>query len=165
VASTQPELVAHHYTQGNCPAQAIAYWHKAGVAAASKSANVEAIAQFRRGLELVEALSDKRERAARELDLQLALGPALYATGSYSHPDIGRTYARAWELCRQLDDYSREFTALHGLYLYHLNLLEMEKAQHFAEEALRVAERLDDAARLVGAYIALGTVLFNQGKL
>ena len=34
-ASTQPELVAHHYTEANCPAQAIAYWLKAGVAAAS----------------------------------------------------------------------------------------------------------------------------------
>ena len=34
VASTQPELVAHHYTEANCPAQAIAYWHKAGAAAA-----------------------------------------------------------------------------------------------------------------------------------
>jgi hypothetical protein len=41
VASTQPELVAHHYTEANCPAQAITYWHKAGMAAASKSANVD----------------------------------------------------------------------------------------------------------------------------
>jgi predicted ATPase len=41
----------------------------------------------------------------------------------------------------------------------------MEKSQHFAEEGLRVAERLDDAARLVGAHIALGAVLFYQGKL
>jgi hypothetical protein len=52
VASTQPELVAHHYTEANCPAPAIAYWHKAGVAEASKSANVEAIDQFNRGLAL-----------------------------------------------------------------------------------------------------------------
>src|SRR6266481_4298789 len=146
LASTQPELVAHHYTEANCPAQAIAYWHKAGVAAANKSANLEAIEQFRRGLALVEALPDPRERAERELDLQMALGPALFATKVFSHPDIGRAYARAWELCRQLDDYAREFTALRGLMLYHQNLpLEMEKAQHFAEEALRVAERLDDA--------------------
>src|SRR6201998_4252897 len=50
VASTQPELVAHHYTEANCPAQAIAYWHKAGVAAASRSADVEAIDQFHRAL-------------------------------------------------------------------------------------------------------------------
>ena len=165
LARTQPELVAHHYTEANCPAQAIAYWHKAGTAAARQFAYVEAIDQFRRGLALVEALSDMRERAECELDLQMALGPALYATKLPSHPDVGRAYARAWELCRQIEDDPRGFTALRGLQLQHQNLLEMEKAQHFAEEALHVAERLDDAARLVGAHIALGTVLFNQGKL
>jgi class 3 adenylate cyclase/tetratricopeptide (TPR) repeat protein len=165
VASTQPELVAHHYTQANCPAQAIAYWYRAGMAAASKSANFEAIDQFRRGLALVEALPEMRERAARELDLQMALGPALIATKIYSHPDVGQAYARAWELCRQLRDDRRGFTALRGLYLHHANLSEMEKVQHFAEEALRVAERLGDAARLVGAHAALGVVLFYQGRL
>jgi class 3 adenylate cyclase/tetratricopeptide (TPR) repeat protein len=165
VASSQPELVAHHYTQANCPAQAIAYWRKAGVAAASKSANLEAIDQFCRGLALVETLSDMRERAERELDLQMALGPALTATKSYSHPDIGRAYARAWELCQQLGDTPRAFTALRGLVLHHLNLLEMEQAQHFAGEALRVAERLDDTGRLVGGHMALGVVLYWQGKL
>jgi predicted ATPase len=102
LASTQPELVAHHYTEANCPAQAIAYWHKAGAAAARQSANLEAIDQFRRGLALVEALPDPHERAERELDLQMALGPALFATKFGWHPDIGRTYARAWELCQQL---------------------------------------------------------------
>ena len=164
LASTQPELVAHHYTEANCPAQAIAYWHKAGVAAASKSANLEAIDQFGRGLALVEALSDTRERAERELDFQMALGPALFATKSSSHPDIGRTYARARELCRQLDDHSREFTALRGLMLYHVNRAEVDKSQHFAEEAMRVAEKLGDAARLVGAHMALGVVLYNRGS-
>src|SRR5215469_2346614 len=41
----------------------------------------------------------------------------------------------------------------------------MEKAQHIAEEALRVAERLGDAAHLVGAHEGLGVPLFFQGKL
>jgi class 3 adenylate cyclase/tetratricopeptide (TPR) repeat protein len=166
LASTQPELVAHHYTEANCPAQAIPYWHKAGTAAARQFAYVEAIDQFRRGLALVEALSDPRERAERELDLQMALGPALYAAKAYSHPDIGPAYyTRAWELCRQLGDDLRGFTALRGLQLHHANLLEMEKAQHLAEEAMRVAERLGDAARLVGAHGALGSVLLFHGKL
>ncbi len=165
VASSQPELVAHHYAQANCPAQAIAYWHKAGAAAARQFAYVEAIDQFRRGLALVEALSDMRERAERELDLQMALGHALYATNLGSDADVGRTYSRAWELCQQLEDHSREVTALRGLERHHTNLLEMQKAQHFAEEAMRVAERLDDAARLVGAHMSLGVVLYFQGKL
>src|SRR6266478_4443626 len=117
VASTQPELVAHHYTEANCPAPAIAYWHKAGKAAASRSANLEAIVQFRRGLALVDALPDMRERAERELDLQMALGPALFATKLARDPDIGRAYARAWELCRQLGDHPRELTVLRGLQL------------------------------------------------
>src|SRR5438105_10240282 len=130
IASTQPELVAHHYTEANCPAQAITYWLRAGMAAASWSANLEAIDQFRRGLALVEALSDSRERAERELDLQMAIGPALFAAKAYGDPDIGPAYTRAWELCRQLGDDPRGFTALRGLQLHHANLLEMEKAQH-----------------------------------
>jgi hypothetical protein len=84
----------------------------------------------------------------------MALGPALIATKSFSHPDFGRTYERAWEICQQLGDHPREVTALRGLMLHHLNLQEMEKSQHFAEEALRVAARLGDGARLVGAHIA-----------
>jgi adenylate cyclase len=46
-----------------------------------------------------------------------------------------------------------------------VNLLEIEKAQHFAEEAMCIAEQLDDAARLVGAHMALGVMLWHQGKL
>ncbi|MGA8760382.1 MAG: hypothetical protein WB611_29490, partial [Stellaceae bacterium] len=130
-----------------------------------QSANVEAIDQFRRGLALVEALPDPSERAERELDLQMALGPALFATKAYGHPDIGRTYTRAWELCEQLKDDTRGSAALKGLQLYHQNHLQMEKSQHFAEEAMRVAERLGDAARLVEAHGALGVTLFFQGKL
>jgi len=166
VVTTQPEVLAHHYTEAGCPAQAIAYRLRAGAAAANKSANLEAIDQYRRGLALVEALSDMRERAERELDLQMALGPALFATKLYSHPDVGRTYARASALCRQLGDDSREFTALRGRYLHHLNLVgDMQRSQHFAEEALGVAERLGNPARLVGAHMQLGVTLFYQGKL
>ena len=77
---------------------------------------------------MVEALSDASERTERELDLQMALGPALFATKVRSDPDIGRAYARAWELCQQLGDLSRGFIALRGLQLYHLNRAEMDKS-------------------------------------
>ena len=85
------------------------------------------------------------------------------ARSSASRSGRPGAYARVWELCRQVGDHSREFTALRGLQRYHLNF-EMAKAQHFAEEALRVAERLDDAARLVGAHMALGVTLYSQGE-
>jgi hypothetical protein len=41
----------------------------------------------------------------------------------------------------------------------------MDKAQHFAEGVMRVAERLDDAARLFGGHWALGGSHLLQGKL
>jgi class 3 adenylate cyclase/tetratricopeptide (TPR) repeat protein len=165
VVETRPEILAHHYGEATIADKAIGYWHRAAKLSAGKSAVTEAVAQLRRGLALVEALSDASERAERELDLQMALGPALFATKVRSDPDIGRAYARAWDLCRDLGDPSRGFMALRGLQLYYLNRAEMEKSQHFAEEALRVAEGLDDTARLVGAHMALGVLLYYQGKL
>ena len=165
VASTQPELVAHHYTEANCPAQAIAYWHKAGAAAASKSANLEAIDQFRRGLALVEALSDMRERAERELDLQMALGPALFATKLTATPTSAEPMRGPGSSVGNSGITPASSRRSAACISTIVNLLEMEKAQHFAEEAMRVAERLDDAARLVGAHMALGVTLFWQGKL
>jgi hypothetical protein len=88
VVNTQPELLAHHYTEANCPAEAIAYWLKAGAAAAKQSANVEAINQFGKGLELVAALPGPRERAEQELDLQMALGPARLRPSSAATPTL-----------------------------------------------------------------------------
>jgi hypothetical protein len=90
-----------------------------------------------------------RARAERELDLQMALGPALFATKAFSHPDVGRTYARASQLCEQLDDYSRGFTALRGLMLHNLNLLEMEKAR---KRSVKSASRRSAAGPIIGTW-------------
>jgi class 3 adenylate cyclase/predicted ATPase len=165
VVSAQPELLAHHYTEANCPAEAIAYWLKAGAFSAKQYANVEAIEQFRKGLELVPALHDPRDRDARELELRMGIGPALIATRHYGDPEIGRTYTRAWELCEPLNDDTRSLAVLRGLVLHYIGTAELDKSQHFAEEMLRVAERLGDAARLVGAHTSLGATFFFQGKL
>ena len=41
------------------------------------------------------------ERAQQELDLQIALGPALMATKGQAAPEVEQTYARAQALCQQ----------------------------------------------------------------
>ena len=165
VVNTQPELLAHHYTEANCPAEAIAYWLKAGAAAAKQSANVEAIDQFGKGLELVAALPGPRERAEQELDLQMALGPAPFATRARAAtPTLTEPMRGPGNSVSNSGMTHGGFTALRGLMSYPM-LPEIAKSQHFAEEALRVAERLDDAAHLVGGHMALGVTLYFQGKL
>ena len=49
-AATQPELLAHHYTEAGLIAQAILYWQRAGQRARARSAFVEAIAHLTKGL-------------------------------------------------------------------------------------------------------------------
>ena len=44
-AETQPELIAHHYTEAGLIEQAIPYWQRAGERAAQRSAYVEAISE------------------------------------------------------------------------------------------------------------------------
>ena len=43
ICETQPELLAHHYTEAGFMAQAIPYWQRAGQRALERSAQVEAI--------------------------------------------------------------------------------------------------------------------------
>src|SRR5262249_30389097 len=52
-AETQPELLAHHYTEAGLVEQAIPYWQQAGQRATQRSAYVEAISHLSRGLVLL----------------------------------------------------------------------------------------------------------------
>jgi predicted ATPase len=49
---TQPELLAHHYTEAGLITQAIPYWQRAGQRAIQRSAHAEAVGHFTKGLEL-----------------------------------------------------------------------------------------------------------------
>jgi len=94
---TQPELLAHHYTEAGLVAQAIPYWQQAGVRAAERSANIEAASHVRKGLALLQTLPTSAEHIQQELTLQLLLGPVWMATKGYAAPEVARTYARVQE--------------------------------------------------------------------
>ena len=97
---TQPELLAHHYTEAGLMEQAIPYWQQAGQRAVQRSANVEAISHLTKALELLKALPDTPERTQQELTLQTALGMPLLLTKGHAAPEVEATYTRARELCR-----------------------------------------------------------------
>jgi class 3 adenylate cyclase len=125
-AETQPELLAHHFTEAALARPAVDYWLKAGELAIRRSATVEAIAQLRRGLDQVESLPGDLERASLELDLQTALGGALIAARGFASPETGKAYTRAGELCRQLGQPPQLFRVLYGQYVFHLVRAELD---------------------------------------
>ena len=102
IKATQPELLAHHYTEAGLIEQAIPYWQPAGQRAVERSANVEAISHLTKALELLKTLPDTPQRTQQEMDLQTTLGPALMATKGWAAPEVEKAYTRARELCQQI---------------------------------------------------------------
>src|SRR5262249_54540014 len=99
-AETQPELLAHHYTEAGHTEPAISYCQRAGEHATRRSAHIEAVAHLTKGLALLATLPDTRRRTQRELACLTTLGPALIATKGYGAPEVEQTYARALALCQ-----------------------------------------------------------------
>ena len=82
VVETQPELLAHHYTEAGCAEQAVAYWQRAGYRARQRVGDREAITHFRKGVDVLQALPHTRERIRQEVDMfSRALGGAVEHAG------------------------------------------------------------------------------------
>ena len=104
-AETQPELIAHNYTEAGLAAQAIPYWQRAGERALQRSANLEAINHLKKGLELLESVSDAPERnrpanEAQRCSLLLILGEARFRAGEF--PEARETLLRAADVAQSL---------------------------------------------------------------
>jgi predicted ATPase len=161
---TQPELLAHHYTEAGLSAPAVAYWQRAGQRASQRSANLEAIGHLTKGLEVLRTLPDTPDRAQQELLVQTTLGPALIATQGYAAPDVEQTYARARALCEQIGETPQLFPVLWGLRQFYHVRGALHTAYALGEQLLTLARSTQDASRLLEAHLALGHTLFFMGE-
>jgi class 3 adenylate cyclase/predicted ATPase len=160
---TQPELLAHHFTEAGLAEQAVGYWQRAGERSTARSAYVEAVAHLTKGLEALQTLPDTPERARRELDMQITLGQALQITQSLAAPEVGHAYARARELCRQVGDTPQLAVVLMGLVNFYRTRGEFEAARELGEQLLTLAQHQHDPERLASAHWTLGEVMFYLG--
>jgi len=161
---TQPELLAHHYTEAGFLEQAIPYWHQAGKRATQRSANVEAINHLTKGLEVLMNLPDTLERARQEVDMQITLGPALMAVKGISSPDTERAYARARELCQQVGETPKLFPVLYGLFSFHISRSELQATRELADQLFSLAKRAQDSGLLLEAHRVLGQTMWILGE-
>jgi predicted ATPase len=162
-AETEPELVAHHYTEAGLTEQAVSYWHKAGQRASERSAHVEAISHLTKGLELLKILPETPQRLQRELDVLIALGASLLAVKGYAAGAVRETYTYARQLCQHLEDPYQLFPVLRGLHMYYHVRAELQTAHTLGEQLLTLAQQVQDTAMLVAAHRALGTTLAFVG--
>jgi class 3 adenylate cyclase/predicted ATPase len=162
--ATQPELLAHHYTEANLIKQAVPYWQQAGQNATQRSANAEAISHINKGLELLKTLPDTIERAQQELPLQIALGTPLIGTKGWGAPELEKVYSRAQELCHQIGDTPQLFPVLVGLLAFHGIRGELRTGRERGEQLLNLAQSVHSPDLLLEVHMALGFALLFLGE-
>jgi class 3 adenylate cyclase/predicted ATPase len=165
IVETQPEVVARHYSEASCPEPAVDYWLRAAERAIARSANAEAIAHLRRGLEIVSGLADPAVRAERELALLATLAMPLALQHGYAAPEIDRVFARARSLAEETGSSSYLFGIVRGMLGFSEVGARYEDAGALAEELGRLASKANDVTWEIEAAWERGSVALFTGRL
>jgi hypothetical protein len=165
LAASQPEMLAHHWSEAANAEKATAYRLHAGVRALRRSATMEAVAQLAMGIEMLRQLPSGAKQQRQELDLQIAFGAALVAAKGPAALEPAAAYTRARELCELLGEKQHLTQVLFGLWASHNVRDELDAAQAVASELLGLAKQgRQDPARILGCR-TLGTTLLLRGDL
>jgi len=164
IVAAQPALLAHHCEEAGLAEKAVDYWLAAGRQAWARSAVAEAVTLLRRGLALVPALPDGDRRLERELDLRVALGPALIMSRGWAAPELGEMYSRARKLASTLSQPRALLFALWGQVTAHWARADLRRARRLAAEMRELGDTAGDVPMQVLGCEAGGMACFHLGE-
>ncbi|HUL88543.1 MAG TPA: adenylate/guanylate cyclase domain-containing protein [Pseudolabrys sp.] len=163
LVENQPEVLAFHYQEAGNHQMAIRYWFESGQRALAHSANIEAIANLRKALQLLNALPETPGRIKQEIDIQLALGIPLIAVRGYAAAETREAFSRALTLCLRLGNIPEYFQALFGVWGNCWMRGKNDEALHMADEFLSRSRALSDPVLLKVAHRVMGSTLLTVG--
>ncbi len=164
MVNMNPEVLAHHLTECGDYSKAIDYWLRAGKKATKQSANVEAITHFNHGIELIAQLPEDEARDRRELELYLALGPALMATRGFAVSEVEHAYVRGLELASHVGTNEQLYSVTWGAWLYRQQRGQMEIATGLAEDLLILSSNHEDRGIRLQAHHAAWTTAYRLAE-
>ena len=162
-ADSQPEVLAHHFTESGAILRAVPYLREAGKRALGRSAGIEAVTHLEQALDLVRTLPKTPEHAQLEYDLLMTLSPAVYMTQGMAADELGTVNERAFELASATGNRDQSFRALFGLWMYHLFRPPVASAKQVAEQLDEIAHETGDSSHRLQAHHALWTTAFFLG--
>jgi predicted ATPase len=157
--------LAVHFEHGRDYRRAVQYLQYAAETAGQRYAHREAIEYLQRALRLLRAMPETAQLIRQELEIQLALGPALMVTRGFAAPEVADTYARARLLCEQLGDSQQLFPVLFGLWRSSHVRAQLQTARELGEQLVSLASSQGDPVLFVEAHGPLGQTLCIQGEL
>jgi class 3 adenylate cyclase/tetratricopeptide (TPR) repeat protein len=140
----QVELRAHHAFRGEVWDKAVTYLRHAGLKAAERAANPEAVASFEQALTALARLPASREVTEQAIDVRLEMRPPLLQLG-----DLGRVHALSHEaeaLATEIGDEPRLARVYTYLINYHYLKGEPDRAIAYGERCLAIGEAAGDVA-------------------
>src|SRR6478752_2024463 len=141
VAETEPEVLAHHFTEAGLSGIALEWWRKAGQQALKRSAYSEAIAHLGKAVAIADGLPDEPGRTMNRLHLQIAYGRALRGNLGHSAPETVAAWTRARQLAADIND-PVELAPIHaGLFNACFTQGEMAPMRELAEAIMSAANR------------------------
>jgi len=154
IALSEPELLAHHFTEAGQVGPAIDQWRAAAQKSMLRSANREAVEQLNRGFDLLKKMPATPDRDRKELELQTTLGQVMTFTRGWAAPEAAACYSRARELCVTVGEDQELFPILWGFWMIHGARGEQKAWRQTADEMLEIARRRGDKALLLQAHHA-----------
>lgn len=160
----QPQMLALHYARAHKPVKAIPLWQRAAKRAIERGNNEEALKNIEFAIKSLQELPYGTQRSEFELELCVSRGVALESTRGYAAPAVEETYARASELCKELDSAFEFVPVLLGLYVYHFVRGDLEMALDLAQRCVRLSKKAKRLDGLIESNAALGFVLCYRGE-
>ena len=143
-ARSEPELLAHHYTEAGCIEQALPYWQRAGELAQQRVALQEAIGYFQRGLALAHQLAPSHQVDVYRMQFHALLGMAWLAQQGWGHPQVAANLQPAYDLEERLTPGVHSLRVLWGLWVYPLATGRPRESLPLANELLAQARKRGD---------------------
>jgi class 3 adenylate cyclase/predicted ATPase len=172
VAGTEPELLAHHFTQAGLTEAAIEWWGKAGQRSLTRSALVEAADQLARALALIATLPATPSLRREEIKLQVALVNSLMHVKGFAAPETKAAVERARLLIEQAEALGEPpedplvlFQVLFGFWAANIVAFNGNVARELAMHFLALAEKQGATVPLTIGHRVMGIALVFVGDI
>jgi tetratricopeptide (TPR) repeat protein len=167
VAATEPEVLAHHFTQAGLDDAAIEWWGKAGDQALRRSAFKEATAHLSKAIEMADKMAQTAHATTTQggdrLRLQISYGNALISARGYGAQETTAAFARARELVAQAEDAADRFSAYYGLWVGPFTRGELAPMREVVQALLRDCEDKPTSPEAGIAHRLAGTTNWYAG--
>jgi predicted ATPase/class 3 adenylate cyclase len=163
VVDTEPELLAHHYTEANVVDRALECWRRAADRAAARLAYVEALGHVDKAMKLVASLPEGTTRDEWELSFLVIEGPSRMALEGWDSPAAERLYEAARTVAERLGRPAEVFRSIWGLWMGAHSSGQHVRAHELYREVFELLKQTNDPEYLVQAHHAGGSQMVAEG--